>query len=68
MGRTWVVFIENSNYETFPVSMVGKDVTLMRSALARYDIHKLIHKQDMTKKEMERFSRSSSGTFSAATR
>jgi hypothetical protein len=27
----------------------------MRSALARYDIQKLIHKQDMTKKEMERF-------------
>ncbi|MBN1791928.1 MAG: tetratricopeptide repeat protein [Bacteroidales bacterium] len=56
MGRTWVVFIENSNYETFP-SLEGpaKDVTLMRSALARYDVHKLIHKQDMTKKEMERF-------------
>ena len=56
MGRTWVVFIENSNYETFP-SLDGpsKDVTLMRSALARYDIHKVIHKQDMTKKEMERF-------------
>jgi tetratricopeptide (TPR) repeat protein len=56
MGRTWVVFIENSNYETFP-SLDGpsKDVTLMRSALARYDVHKIIHKQDMTKKEMERF-------------
>jgi tetratricopeptide (TPR) repeat protein len=56
MGRTWVIFIENSNYETFP-SLDGpaKDVTLMRSALARYDIHKLIHKQDMTKKEIERF-------------
>jgi tetratricopeptide (TPR) repeat protein len=56
MGRTWVVFIENSNYETFP-SLDGpaKDVSLMRSALARYDIQKLIHKQDMTKKEMEKF-------------
>jgi tetratricopeptide (TPR) repeat protein len=56
MGRTWVVFIDNSNYETFP-SLDGppKDITLMRSALARYDIHKIIHKQDMTKKEMERF-------------
>jgi tetratricopeptide (TPR) repeat protein len=56
MGRTWVIFIENSNYETFP-SLDGpsKDVTLMRSALARYDIHKVIHKQDMAKKEMERF-------------
>jgi tetratricopeptide (TPR) repeat protein len=56
MGRTWVVFIENSNYETFP-SLDGpaKDVSLMRSALAGYDIHKIIHKQDMNKKEMERF-------------
>jgi tetratricopeptide (TPR) repeat protein len=56
MGRTWIIFIENSNYETFP-SLDGpaKDVTLMRSALARYDVHKVIHKQDMTKKEMERF-------------
>lgn len=56
MGRTWVVFIENSNYESFP-SLDGptKDVTLMRSALARYDIHKVIHKEDMSKKDMERF-------------
>ncbi|MBN1413615.1 MAG: tetratricopeptide repeat protein [Bacteroidales bacterium] len=56
MGRTWVIFVENSNYETFP-SLDGpsKDVTLMRSALAKYDVHKIIHKQDMTKKEMERF-------------
>jgi tetratricopeptide (TPR) repeat protein len=56
MGRTWVIFVENSNYETFP-SLDGpsKDITLMRSAMAGYDIHKVIHKQDMTKKEMERF-------------
>jgi hypothetical protein len=56
MGRTWVVFIENSNYETFP-SLEGpsRDITLMRSSLAGYDIHKIIHKLDMTKKEMERF-------------
>lgn len=56
MGKTWVVFIENSNYESFP-SLDGpsKDVTLMRSALARYDIHKIIHKKDLNKKEMEKF-------------
>ncbi len=56
MGRTWVIFVENSNYETFP-SLDGpsKDVTLMRSALARYDVQKIIHKQDMTKKDMEKF-------------
>ena len=56
MGRTWIVFIENSNYETFP-SLDGpsKDVTLMRSSLAGYDIQNVIHKKDMTKKDMERF-------------
>ncbi len=56
MGRTWIVFIENSNYETFP-SLDGpsKDVTLMRSVLAGYDVQNVIHKKDMTKKEMEKF-------------
>jgi tetratricopeptide (TPR) repeat protein len=56
MGRTWIIFIENSNYETFP-SLDGpsKDVTLMRSVLAGYDVQNVIHKKDMTKKEMEKF-------------
>jgi tetratricopeptide (TPR) repeat protein len=56
MGRTWVIFIENSNYRSFP-SLEGpaKDVLMMRSALERYDIQKIIYKQDMTKMEMERF-------------
>jgi tetratricopeptide (TPR) repeat protein len=56
VGRTWVIFIENSNYQSFP-SLEGpvKDVQLMRSALERYDIQKIIYKQDMTKMEMERF-------------
>jgi tetratricopeptide (TPR) repeat protein len=56
VGRTWVIFIENSNYQSFP-SLEGpaKDVELMRSALERYDIQKIIYKQDMTKMEMERF-------------
>ena len=56
MGRTWVIFIENSNYETFPsLNGPARDVALIRTSLTRYDIHKIIHKQDMTKKEMERF-------------
>ncbi len=56
MGKTWAIFIENSNYETF-ASLDGppKDITLMRSALTRYKIQKVIHKKDLTKKEMERF-------------
>lgn len=56
MGNTWVVFIENSKYNSFP-SLEGpaKDVTMMKSALANYKITKIIHKKDMTKLEMERF-------------
>ncbi len=56
MGKTWVVFIENSIYETFP-SLEGpsRDVTLMRAALAKYQIHNVIQKKNMTKSDMERF-------------
>jgi tetratricopeptide (TPR) repeat protein len=56
MGRTWVVFIENSSYETF-ASLDGpiKDISTVQRALANYDIHNYIHKKDMTKAEMERF-------------
>jgi len=56
MGKTWVVFIENSDYTTF-ASLDGpkKDVTTMTRALAGYDIHNIIHKQNLTKSEMERF-------------
>jgi tetratricopeptide (TPR) repeat protein len=56
MGRTWVVFIENSSYETF-ASLDGpiKDVSTIQRALANYQVHNIIHKKDMTKAEMERF-------------
>jgi len=56
MGRTWVVFVENSSYETF-ASLDGpiKDVSTMRRALANYQINNTIRKVDMTKKEMEYF-------------
>jgi tetratricopeptide (TPR) repeat protein len=56
MGKTWAVFIENSNYETF-ASLEGpaRDVTLMRAALAKYQVHNIIHKKNMTKSDMERF-------------
>ncbi len=56
MGKTWVVFIENSQYKTF-ASLDGptKDVSLMKMALAKYDIHNIITKTDMTKEEMEKF-------------
>ncbi len=56
MGNTWVVFIENSKYTSFP-SLEGpaKDVTTMKAALANYKITKVLHKKDMTKTDMEKF-------------
>lgn len=56
MGKTWVVFIENSNYKTF-ASLDGptKDVTMMKSAFAKYKIHNVIHKSNMTKTQLEKF-------------
>ncbi len=56
MGKTWAIFIENSNYSNF-ANLEGptKDVSLMKSALVKYNVNNLIHKKDMSKEEMERF-------------
>lgn len=56
MGKTWVIFIENANYTNFS-SLDGptKDVTMMKSAFAKYKIHNIVHKKNMTKKKLERF-------------
>jgi tetratricopeptide (TPR) repeat protein len=56
MGKTWVVFIENSSYSTF-ASLDGpsKDYNLMNRAFANYQIHNVIHKQNMTKADLEKF-------------
>lgn len=56
MGRTWVVFIENSSYENF-AALDGpiKDVGSIQRALANYQIHQFIHMKDMTKAEMEKY-------------
>ncbi len=56
MGKTWAIFIENSDYNSF-ASLDGpsKDVSMMRSALANYQIHEVIHKKNMTKAELSKF-------------
>jgi hypothetical protein len=56
MGKTWVVFVENSNYNSF-ASLEGptKDITLMKTALSKYNVHNFIHKKDMSKQDLERF-------------
>lgn len=56
MGKTWVVFIENSDYSTF-ASLEGpvKDVDRMTRALTNYQVHQIIYKKNMTKEQMEKF-------------
>jgi len=56
MGKTWVVFIENSKYETF-ASLNGptKDISMMKAALAKYRVNNIIHKRNMTKQQMQKF-------------
>lgn len=56
MGKTWVVFIENSNYHSF-ASLEGptKDVMLMKTALVKYQVNNIIHRKDMSKEQMEKF-------------
>ena len=54
MGKTWVLFIENSSYETFgALDGPMNDINTIRRALANYQINNIIQKKDMTKKEME---------------
>ena len=56
MGKTWVIFIENAKYQSF-ASLEGptKDVIMMKSALSKYDIHRVIHKQNMSKRQLQKF-------------
>lgn len=56
MGRTWVVFIENSVYKNF-TNLEGpkKEVDLMVKALSKYRIDNVIHKKNMTKSQMDWF-------------
>jgi hypothetical protein len=56
MGITWVVIIENSNYQSFKkLESPSKDATTIKVALSNYRIDNFIHKTDLTKLEMERF-------------
>ena len=56
MGKTWVVFIENSNYQNFS-SLEGptKDINLIKTSLGDYSISKIIHKKDMNKSDLDKF-------------
>ena len=56
MGKTWVVFIQNSSYKNM-AALDGpiKDVNSVQRALANYQISRFYVKKDMTKAEMEKF-------------
>jgi tetratricopeptide (TPR) repeat protein len=56
MGKTWAIFIENSDYDSFTsLGGPGKDVSTMKSALANYQVHNVIHKKNMSKAELSKF-------------
>ncbi|MBN1115623.1 MAG: caspase family protein [Bacteroidales bacterium] len=56
MGKTWVVVIENSDYNQFPnLKNPENDVKSLVQALDRYKISKVLVKKNMSKREMERF-------------
>jgi tetratricopeptide (TPR) repeat protein len=56
MGKTWVVLIGNSEYKNFS-NLKGplSDIEQIQKALDRYKISNFIIKENLTKKELERF-------------
>jgi tetratricopeptide (TPR) repeat protein len=56
MGKTWVVFVENSSYKNMAaLDGPAKDANSVQRALANYQVSRFYHKKDMTKAEMEKF-------------
>ncbi|MBL7983589.1 MAG: caspase family protein, partial [Flavobacteriales bacterium] len=55
-GVTWVIFIENSDYKSFPALQgPATDVEKMRKAFSKYSIQRTITKKNLTKSGIERF-------------
>jgi hypothetical protein len=58
MGKTWLIFIANSNYENFSsLSGPEKDLNNIRNAILQYQFDNIISKHDMTLADMEKFFR-----------
>jgi tetratricopeptide (TPR) repeat protein len=56
MGKTWAVFIDNSNYKFLPVlGATSNDIKAMNSALENYSIDNIIVKKDLSKAQMDKF-------------
>ena len=58
MGKTWLIFIANSNYENY-ATLTGpeKDFNLVNKAIGNYKFDNIISKRNMTLSEMEKFFR-----------
>jgi len=56
MGKTWVIFIQNTSYEFMPVLKgPANDAEKIKAALSAYQINNFIIKKNMNKQEMQRF-------------
>ncbi len=56
MGKTWVVFIGNTNYLTLSTLLgAQKDINVVKDALSAYQIDRIVVKQDLKKQDMVRF-------------
>lgn len=56
MGTTWVVFVENSTYKSFPsIAGPAQDFELVNGALANYQVDKLIHKKNLTGAQLKTY-------------
>jgi len=56
MGKTWAIFVDNSNYKFLPVlEATTNDVKAMNSILENYSIDNIIVKKDLTKAQMDKF-------------
>lgn len=56
MGKTWAVFINNSEYTSFAnLGGPSKDVQLMKDALENYQVDHILELKNTTREELERF-------------
>ncbi|HEX2617325.1 MAG TPA: tetratricopeptide repeat protein, partial [Flavobacteriales bacterium] len=54
-GTTWVVYIENSSYKTFPTQGNAPDGDKMRKAFSKYAVQRTITRKNLSKQQLERF-------------
>ncbi len=55
-GTTWVIYIENSDYRSFPdLQAQGADMSKMQKTFAKYNVQRTISKKNLTKQQLDRF-------------